>query len=175
MLPDGFRGAVVVIYEQIAGELPVVRGDTLQYRVPVGGILKVALPQPIARRIVVGYRPSPNAGLRAFPTCYEMRRRLRAGTAVGMCWLGEIDASNALPHEAFIVSQWQDIPGNDGERSRQLGHLPHSPLRRGRRARSRTKSHRFSSRRRTSSPTAGRRRRRRSSRDCRRELSIDHS
>lgn len=110
VLPEGFVGAVVVIYEQKAGELPVVRGDTLQYQIPVDGILKVALPQPSGRRIIVGYRPSPNAGLRAFPTCYEMRRRLTAANALGVCWLAEIGASNALPHDAFIVSSWEDIP-----------------------------------------------------------------
>jgi hypothetical protein len=112
LLPDGYRGPVIAIYDQIDGAKPVLNSDTALYEVPGNGILRIALSQPPQRRVMAAFKGSATEKLRTFPTCAEMRRAFPAGEPVGTCWLSEIGASNAPSHEAFIVTQWQGIPVN---------------------------------------------------------------
>ena len=111
-MPDGYRGPVIAIYDQTGGARPVLSGDTAIYGVPSNGVLRIALSQPPQRRVISAFKGNPAQKLRTFPTCPEMRRRFVAGERVGTCWLREIGSSAAPAHEAFIVTQWQDIPAN---------------------------------------------------------------
>ena len=112
LIPDGYRGLVLAIYDQAEGVRPVVHGDSSVYEIPEGGVLRIAVSQDPGRRVRTVFKGNPAQTLRPFPTCAAMRLLYTAADRVGTCWLREIGASNAPAHEAFIVTRWQDIPAH---------------------------------------------------------------
>jgi len=111
VMPVGYRGPVVVMYEQRDGISPTVSLKKLVYAVPPNGIVRSHLPEPpLGTKVTAAFQDKPEAALRTFPSCEEMRLRRSAPDQVATCWIESTQGSDIPPHVAFIVTDWLRIP-----------------------------------------------------------------
>lgn len=112
LVPTEFRGGVVALYQQRVATPVRWAGDTAMYVVPRNGIVRISGVSPTpATFAVVRVAGAAPKNLRAFGSCYDMRREYTSSrNAVAACWLEEMGASGAPPHIAFVVSDWEQIP-----------------------------------------------------------------
>jgi hypothetical protein len=114
LLPSGYRGPVVIIYDQRNGTSPISRNQgKITYEVPQSGIVKSRSGEPpLGTKVSAAFRNTPNAPLRTFGSCEEMRLTRTAADPAATCWIDSIQGSDIPPHVVFIVTDWSTIPEN---------------------------------------------------------------
>lgn len=111
LLPSGYRGPFIAIYEQRDGTHPAWRETTAVYGVPSTGIVRIALPEPpSSTKVRHAFVDRPESTLQRYGTCADMRVHHR-DKAPAICWLDYQVGGTGVPgHIVALVSEWSDIP-----------------------------------------------------------------
>ncbi|HEV7387735.1 MAG TPA: hypothetical protein VGN73_03900 [Gemmatimonadaceae bacterium] len=124
VLPPGYRGPVMVIYDQVDGARPRSVDGEVVYDVPADGIVRTALPEEVlagARvQFVFGSRPA----LFQYHNCTAMRLQGLATDPAAVCWLAiQVGETGTPDHAVYIVTDWVGIPDNYERGARMLDSL----------------------------------------------------
>jgi hypothetical protein len=111
VLPEGFRGTFVAIYDQRDGQRISWAGDTAIVKVPSTGIVRLQYPEPPQQTLtahVFGKRSAPH--LRNYPTCADMRLAI-SDSIPAICWLDfEISLENTPENVVAVITTWDRLP-----------------------------------------------------------------
>ena len=124
VLPAGFQGPVLVIYDQPEGARPAPVGGEIIYDVPEDGIVRTAFPEEVlaGAKVKFVYKSSP--ALPQYHTCTQMRLQGLAGDPAGVCWLAiQVGGTGTPDHAVYIVTDWVGIPENYDRGARMLDSL----------------------------------------------------
>ena len=130
VLPTGFQGPVLVIYDQANGARPRVVNGEIVYNVPRDGIVRTTLPEEVlaGSKLRFAYESSP--ALPQYHNCTQMRLQGLAGDPAGVCWLAIQVGGVGMPdHAVYIVTDWVGIPENYDRGARMLDSLFFGPTR----------------------------------------------
>lgn len=130
VLPDGYQGPVMVIYDQPGGVRPKAVNGEIVYDVPDDGVVRTAFPEEVlaGAKLKFVYRSSP--ALPQYHNCTQMRLKGLAGDPAGVCWLAiQVGTSGTPDHAVYIVTDWVGIPQNYNRGARMLDSLFFGPTR----------------------------------------------
>ena len=124
VLPDGFRGPVMVIYDQSDGARPKTINGEISYEVPSDGIVRTAFPEEVLAGSTVRFMYKSSPALLQYHTCTQMRLEGLAGDPTAVCWLAVQVGGVGMPdHAVYIVTDWAEIPENYNRGARMLDSL----------------------------------------------------
>jgi len=128
VLPAGFQGPVMVIYDQSDGARPKTVNGQIVYNVPSNGIVRTALPEEVLAGAKVRFAYESRTALPQFHTCTQMRLLGLAGDPISVCWLAiQVGTSGTPDHAVYIVTDWVGIPENYNRGARMLDSLFFGP------------------------------------------------
>ena len=111
LLPPGYRGPVLVLYDQPGGVKPSAANGKASYLVPPEGVVRSSLQEPaLGTEVTTSFSDSPEAALRTFPTCDEMRLNRSASAPLATCWIDQTLGTGVPRYVSFIVTDWVSIP-----------------------------------------------------------------
>jgi hypothetical protein len=112
VLPAGYSGPFIAIYDQPNGVTPSRHGDTAIYIIPMSGVLRIAAEEPPHYTKVSFAFPNSSAVLQQFATCADMREYRHDG-ATKVCWLDFAMGGTGIPdHIIAVITDWNHIPDN---------------------------------------------------------------
>ena len=124
VLPDGYRGPVMVIYDQPYGARPKTINGEISYDVPGDGIVRTAFPEEVLAGSTVKFMFRSSPALLQYHTCTQMRLEGLAGDPTAVCWLAVQVGGVGMPdHAVYIVTDWAGIPDNYNRGARMLDSL----------------------------------------------------
>ena len=124
VLPDGYRGPVMVIYDQADGARPKTINGEISYDVPSDGIVRTAFPEEVLAGATVRFMYKSSPALLQYHTCTQMRLEGLAGDPTAVCWLAVQVGGVAMPdHAVYIVTDWAGIPANYNRGAQMLDSL----------------------------------------------------
>jgi hypothetical protein len=130
VLPPGFQGPVLVIYDQPNGERPKPVNGEIVYNVPKDGIVRTALPEEVLAGAKLRFVYESSSALPQYHNCTQMRMRGLATDPAGVCWLAiQVGATGMPDHAVYIVTDWVGIPENYDRGARMLDSLFFGPTR----------------------------------------------
>lgn len=124
VLPNGYRGPVMVIYDQPDGARPKTIDGEISYDVPSDGIVRTAFPEEVLAGSTVKFMYKSSPALLQYHTCTQMRLEGLAGDPTAVCWLAVQVGGVGMPdHAVYIVTDWAEIPENYNRGARMLDSL----------------------------------------------------
>jgi hypothetical protein len=124
VLPAGFRGPVMVIYDQQDGARPRNVDGEVVYDVPADGIVRTALPEEVLAGARVQFVFGSRAVLSQYHNCTQMRLEGLANDPAAVCWLAiQVGETGTPDHAVYIVTDWVAIPDNYERGARMLDSL----------------------------------------------------
>jgi hypothetical protein len=124
VLHVGYRGPVMVIYDQPNGAHPRNVDGEVVYDVPRDGIVRTALPEEVLAGARVQFISASHAALPQYHNCTQMRMRGLATDPAAVCWLAIQVGENGTPdHAVYIVTDWVGIPDNYDRGAKMLDSL----------------------------------------------------
>jgi hypothetical protein len=124
VLPAGFRGPVMVIYDQPNGARPRNVDGEVVYDVPPDGIVRTALPEEVLAGARVEFVFGSRSLLPQYHNCTQMRLRGLATDPTAVCWLAiQVGETGTPDHAVYIVTDWVGIPENYERGAKMLDSL----------------------------------------------------
>ena len=124
VLPAGFRGPVMVIYDQPNGARPKNVDGEVVYAVPADGVVRTTLPEEVLAGARVDFVDGQRATLPQYHNCTQMRLRGLATDPAAVCWLAiQVGETGTPDHAVYIVTDWVGIPENYERGARMLDSL----------------------------------------------------
>jgi|SRR6059058_2410549 len=124
VLPSGYRGPVMVIYDQPNGAHPRNVDGQVVYDVPRDGIVRTALPEEVLAGARVQFVNASHAALPQYHNCTQMRMSGLATDPAAVCWLAiQVGESGTPDHAVYIVTDWVGIPENYDRGAKMLDSL----------------------------------------------------
>jgi len=124
ILPAGYRGPVMVIYDQPDGARPRNVDGEVVYDVPPDGIVRTALPEEVLAGARVQFVFGSRAALSQYRNCTQMRLEGLATDPAAVCWLAiQVGETGTPDHAVYIVTDWVGIPDNYERGARMLDSL----------------------------------------------------
>ena len=124
VLPDGYRGPVMVIYDQPDGARPKTINGEISYEVPSDGIVRTAFPEEVLAGSTVKFMFRSSPALLQYHTCTQMRLEGLAGDPTAVCWLAvQVGGVGVADHAVYIVTDWAGIPQNYNRGAQMLDSL----------------------------------------------------
>jgi hypothetical protein len=113
VLPAGYRGPFLAIYDQDSAEQPTWQGDTAVYNVPPSGVVRIGSPEPQSgTRTSHVFANRPGERIPNYPTCADMRAQV-PDSRLAVCWLDfSIRPTGTPDHVVAVVTDWIGIPAN---------------------------------------------------------------
>ena len=124
VLPAGYLGPVMVIYDQPDGQHPKTINGQVVYDVPATGIVRTAYPEEVLAGAQVKFVYKSSSALWQYHNCTQMRLRGLASDPAAVCWLAIQVGDTGTPDRAiYIVTDWIGIPENYDRGARMLDSL----------------------------------------------------
>ena len=128
VLPAGYQGPVLVIYDQSDGARPKVLNGEIVYDVPRDGIVRTVLPEEVLAGAKIRFVYQSRPALAQFHNCAQMRLQGLASDPTGVCWLAiQVGTSGVPDHAVYIVTDWVGIPVNYNRGAHMLDSLFFGP------------------------------------------------
>ena len=103
ILPNGYTGPFIAIYDQSGGVVPRWHGDTAVYSTPSTGIVRIALPEPErgspVLHVFAGDRSVP---IKSYRTCEALALNVR-DESPQVCWLDFAVVGTGIPNHVIAV------------------------------------------------------------------------
>ncbi len=124
VLPDGYRGPVMVIYDQPDGAQPKPIDGQISYDVPADGVVRTKYPEEVLAGSTVKFVYKSGPALLQYHRCSQMRLEGLAGDPTAVCWLAVQVGTTGMPdHAVYIVTDWAGIPSNYDRGARMMDSL----------------------------------------------------
>ena len=113
ILPAGYRGPFIAIYDQPNGQSPEWRGDSAIFAVPKNGVIRIKSVEPGMRtKTSHVFEGRPSSTMDAYPTCADMRVH-PIDSLPAVCWLDFQMLGTGIPnHIVAVITDWAGIPEN---------------------------------------------------------------